>query len=144
MKGISPFIAAAIVIAIVISAGIILSNWFSLIVGEQTDAVSNRTAECRVEGMSIDSVYIDASSGRARISVKNSGLAPESIISAVVISKSGSGSSNLTAFPISLPLGAVRNIELNVSGNITACSDFSEAIVSSGCSRDVFKGAASC
>lgn len=134
MKGISPLIAAVLLIAIVIAVGSLTLDWMTGIHRATTSNIGNKTSTCTTAGVVIDNVYLDLGTSRGRLIVRNTGYEQDSIVAASIVTQRGQSSSNLTQFPINLGQGAQVNILLNISDIITSCSNFSRAFVSTGCS----------
>jgi hypothetical protein len=83
---------------------------------------------------------VDFASNKTRINVRNSGYLDESIVSAIAVTTTGSVSSNLTAFPVTVLRGNEAGIELNTSGIMTVCGNFSKVIVTTNCVSREFDG----
>lgn len=148
-KGVSPLIAAVMLIAITVSLAILIMGWFTNLTKSTTDTVTNRTTEtvsCTSARVSIESIYLNAgTSGSARIIVKNGDSRSIGINSVQLFNRTGDNFS--TGFsPGSLDPGAIYTIYLtNVS--VPSCpADFSKAIVASSCGgvSAVFDGAPNC
>src|SRR3989344_8019200 len=78
-KGISPLIAAVLLIAFTVAIATLVMGWFSQLTRTTTTTVSNKTTEavaCSNAQVSIDGVYIrlNATESDARVLVKNSGF----------------------------------------------------------------------
>ena len=143
MKGVSQYIAVTLLIAITIAVAVLFVGWAVTLTQQQTQTVTNKTKtgiDCTRAKLTIEDVYLDIAAAKARISVRNSGLLDDSVTSAVVITTSGNVSRNLTAFPLALAKGDAAGIELNVSGIISACGNFSKAIVATNCVSREFDG----
>ena len=152
MKGISPLIAAVLLIAFTVAIATLVMGWYTTITRNTTDAVSNKTSEavsCSNSQISIDDVYITAGdklNGSVRIIAKNTGFSGLMINSAQVFNITGgnfsTGFSQITDFTP----GAIRTIYLtNVS--IGACpASFSKVIVTTSCGgiADTFDGVPKC
>jgi flagellin-like protein len=137
MKGVSPLIATVLLIAISLTIASLIMGWATTLVKEQTGTISNRTGEaveCTGAIVTIDDVYIDFSANKSRVHVRNSGQINLDIISASLSNQRGEKASNLTAFPITgFDKGIMKQIEFNITNVITACGNFSKAIVSTSC-----------
>ncbi len=133
MKGISPLLAAVLLIAIVLVVSVISMDWITTLSSKEGRVIQNKTTECSTASSVIQDVYVDLSTNICRISVRNTGFGSDELQSAVVLSKRGESSTAITAFPISFPQGAIQNLEVNISGIITSCDNFSKAVVSTSC-----------
>jgi len=143
MKGVSTYIAVTLLIAATVAIATLFSGWITTLTQAQTQTVANKTKagiDCTRANVNIDEVYLDLTANKARINVRNSGFFDDLIISAVVITANGNVATNLTAFPIKLSQGDAASIELNTSGIITACGNFSQAIVATQCVSREFDG----
>lgn len=143
MKGVSVFIAATLLIAITVAIGTLFSGWLVTLTQSQTQTVSNKTKagiDCTRSKLTIEDVYLDLTANKTRINVRNAGLNDDSVVAAIVTTTGGNVSTNLTAFPITLLKGKTASIELNVSGIITVCGNFSKALVTTLCVTREFDG----
>jgi len=143
MKGAEQYIAATLLIVITIAVATLFVGWATTLTNTQSQTVGNKTKagiDCTRAKITIEDVYIDFASNRTRINVRNSGLFDDSVISAVVLSTAGNTSSNLTAFPVVIGKGDQSSIELNTSGRITVCANFSKAVVTTACASREFDG----
>ncbi len=143
MKAVATYISATLLIAITVAIATLFVGWATTLTQTQTQTVTNKTKagiDCTRAKVTIEDVYIDTAANKARINVRNSGFFDDSVISAVVISTSGNVSTNLTAFPVTLSKGDLASIELNISGRITVCGNFSKAIVATSCVSKEFDG----
>jgi hypothetical protein len=143
MKAVTDYVAVTLLVAITVAIATLFVGWSITLTQTQTQTVGNKTkaaVDCTNAKITIDDVYIDLAANKTRISVRNSGLLGESVVSAIAISANGNVSSNLTAFPIALSKGDSVSIELNTSDRITACGNFSKAIVTTQCASVEFDG----
>ncbi len=143
MKGVSQYISVALLIAITVALATLFVGWAVTLTQTQSQTVANKTksgVDCTRAKLSIEDVYLDTSANKARISVRNSGLLDDAVVSAVVLSTSGSVSRNLTILPMALKKGDPASIELNITGMITACANFSKAVVTTTCVSREFDG----
>ncbi len=143
MKGVNTMIAATLLIAITVAAATLFSGWATSLTSQQTQTVGNKTktaVDCTNARLTIDSVYLDFAANKSRVSVKNSGFLDDVITSAAVVNAAGSSARNLTAFPVKLLKGNSVSIEMNITGIMSVCSNFSQAIVSTQCTSKIFDG----
>lgn len=135
-KGISVLLSGVLLIAIVVLLAGVILNWVTTLTKQEQVRITNKTLGCTGADVSIHSIFIDTGSNTSRISVRNSGFIGDKIVDATIINKQGSEATNLTAFPIDFPDGSIATISFNISGVITACVNFSRAIVSTECTSD--------
>lgn len=150
MKGISPLVATVLLIAIAVMIASIIMNWVTSLTKEQTSTIGNRTGEaveCTAAVITIDDVYIDFSTNKSRVHVRNSGQINLDITSASLTNQRGEKASNLTAFPITgFGKGITQEVVFNITRIITACGNFSKAIVVTNCgnAKDEFTSTPNC
>ena len=136
-------IAATLLIAITVATATLFAGWATSITSQQTQTVANKTktgVDCTRAGITIDAVYLDFVANKSRINVKNTGYLDDVITSATAVNTAGSAATNLTAFPIKLLKGNSASIEMNITGIMTVCSNFSQAIVATPCVSKIFDG----
>ena len=141
MKGISPLIAAVLLIAITVAIATLVSGWISTVTRGTQISAENKTTEavdCASASIVIDDVYVSGTGATRTVNavVRNSGQTSNLIIgNATVYNSSGSG---LTASSPSVPYtgfdrGEVVTFTFN-SVSITTCpTDFQEVIVTTTC-----------
>jgi len=150
MKGLSPLIATVLLIAITLTIVSIMMGWVTDLVTGQTGTVGNKTSEaveCTGAVITIDDVYIDFSTNKSRVHVRNSGQVNLEITSASLTNQRGEKASNLTAFPITgFDKGGIEEIVFNITNVITVCGNFSKAIVTTNCgnAKDDFTSTPNC
>lgn len=132
MKGLGTFIAAVMLVAIVLVVSLVVLNWSSSLAQDQGKEITNRSS-CNLASVTIEEVYVDFATNRSRITVRNGGLVDDKLASGSVLSKTGDSAPNLTVFPIDFPRGSLKTIEFNVSGKIVGCENFSRALVATQC-----------
>jgi hypothetical protein len=133
MKGIHVMVSAILLIAITLVAASIILNWIPTIFqGSQTN-IESKTGSCSSAAVQIRNVYLDINGSVGRLSVFNSGLDDDSIRSVGIISNKGESSTNLSVLPVPLIKGDLKTMEVNISGKITGCSNFSRAFVTTSC-----------
>ena len=135
-KGINTFLGEIFLIAIVMVVAVIMMNFSSGLIKTKGASIENKTMECSDADVSIMETYLDIGAGRARVAVKNSGLSDGTLKSGVLLNTRGDNSPNLTAFPVSFPVGSLNIIEFNITGKIGECGNFSKVIISSSCASD--------
>jgi len=151
MKGISPLIAAVLLIAFTVAIATLIMGWFSTLTRTTTSAVSNKTTEavaCSNAQISISDVYITAGAGvtgSARVVVKNTGYTTLAVNSVQVYNVTGHNHS--TGFAsVSMGPGATQTFSITGVGVATCPTVFSKAIVTTNCGGidDTFDGAPKC
>ena len=151
MKGISPLIAAVLLIAFTVAIATMVMGWFSTLTRETTATVSNKTTEavsCSNAQISIEEVYVTAGSlatGSARVVVKNTGFTTLGISGLQVYNTTGHNFSTGFSTVSSFPSGSIQSFSLtNVS--VPSCAAFSKALVTSNCGgiADTFDGTPKC
>ena len=142
MKGISPLIAAVLLIAITVTIATLVSGWISTVTRTTQIAAENKTTEaveCAAAAISVDQVYM-VGNRTVRVVVRNSGQANDLVIANVsVINSTGS----VFTFPTA---PALTNFDRGDSytflvdtgtGGVTigrTCpADFSKVIVTTNC-----------
>lgn len=139
MKGISPLLAAIILIAITIAIATVVMGWVLTFTRTSQANIANKSTEqidCTAASIGIEDVYIvNGTSGTARVILKNTGYTDNMrITGAVLYNTSGA---NFTLLPSSLPQdfdkGSIETLVFS-SVSIPACpSGFSKVIITSGC-----------
>ena len=135
MKGLNSLLAAILLIAIVVLVSTLIMNWIVPMILTQGKIIENKTYDCSDSNIVIQDVYIDTINNIGRIAVTNT-FGVDQLESAVILNTKGESSlslnsTNLTTFPIRIEQGNIVTLELNISGIIANCTDFSKAIVSS-------------
>ncbi len=152
MKGISPLIAAVLLIAFTVAIATLIMGWFSTLTRSTTTTVSNKTTEavaCSNAQISIEDVYITAGSlatGSARVIVKNTGFTMLAINSAQLYNTTGHNFSTGFSSVSSFSAGSIQTISLTNVSVPTCPTTFSKAIVTSNCGgiSDTFDGTPKC
>ncbi len=152
MKGISPLIAAVLLIAFTVSIATIVMGWFSTITRETTTTVSNKTTEavsCSNAQISIEEVYVTAGSlatGSARVVVKNTGFQTLGITSLQILNTTGHNFSSGFSAVSSFPSGGIQSFSITNVSVPTCPTTFSKALVTSNCGgiADTFDGTPKC
>jgi FlaG/FlaF family flagellin (archaellin) len=143
MKGLSPLISTVLLIAISLTIVSIIMGWATTLVREQTGAIGNRTGEaveCTGADIYIEDVYLNLRTNESRVHVRNSGQINLEIKSSSLSNDRGVMATNLTAFPVSIPKSdALKEVLFNITNIITACGNFSNAIVTTNCGNTYYK-----
>ncbi len=148
-KGISPLIAAVLLIAFTVAIATLVMGWFSQVTRTTTTTVSNKTTEavsCSNAQVTIEDVYmrLNATESDARVIVKNTGFSSITITSLQVYNTTGHNFS--TGFGTgTLAAGAVAAYNIT-RASIPSCATFSKAIVTSSCGgiADTFENTPKC
>lgn len=132
MKGVSPLIAAVLLLAFTISISMIVMGWLSSFTRVTTENVtysSTQAISCSSASISIERVYITGTS--AVIIVKNDGFSNLNVTGMIVNSTGGTCSSSATY----ITAGNLTSLALTECYGITAstCTGFSRAIVNTNC-----------
>jgi len=136
-KGVSPLIAATLLIVMVVAIGTILMGWLYTFTRSAQESVSNRTEEavsCSGASIDIQDVYLSpGSSGTARIIVKNTGFVDDmTIVSAQIFNSTGHNFTG-TGIPITdFDKGEIVTIAFSNLA-IPLCANFSQAVVGTNC-----------
>ena len=145
MKGVSPLIAAVLLIVIVVSIVAILSGWLTTFFVSTSETVTNRTdtsVGCSGALMSVESVYLTSGNTTASVNVAVANVGSVdglSIISAHVYNSTGSNFSSATTLPITgFSRGAVRTLHFE-NMSIPSCAAYSRVIVTTQCATTVHK-----
>ena len=136
-KGLSPLIAVIILIAIVVIISTMLLNWTSIFTSDQTSDISNTSKQLTNCGvLSIEDVYLDFPTNRSRILVKSS--IEDIVEGAELLTRSGMTMPRNTRLPLEIDKGRIAVIEFNLTSNFTACTNFSQAVISTKCTTMSF------
>lgn len=130
-KGISPLIAAVLLIAFTVALSTIIMGWMSSMTRETTTSVSGKvgsTLDCSNAAVSIKKVYISGTS--ATISVANSGYYDLNVSATLYNSTGGSCT---TSSATELTTGTVGTLSLTSCPDISTPSDFGSVIVNTQC-----------
>jgi len=130
MKGVSPLVAAVLLIAFTVAVSMIVMGWFSTFVRGTTANISGTTEEaigCNVASISIEHVYISGTTGT--IVVKNTGFKDFTTVKGIIVNTTG-GTCDLGS--ITLSKGAVDDIS-GTCNAIANCNAFDRAIVTTEC-----------
>lgn len=149
-KGVSPLIAATLLIVMVVAIGTIVMGWLYTFTRSSQEIVENRTDEaihCSGGSIAIQDVYITpGTAGTARAVVKNTGFVDDlTLVSAQIYNRTGH---NFTASGMpaeNFNKGKIRTISFyNIS--IPNCGNFSKVIVTTNCGdiSDTFRSVPKC
>lgn len=132
-KGISPLLAAILLIAISVIVSSILLNWSTLLTSQQTQDITNETKQITGCGvLTIEGVYLDFTSNRSRVFVKS--IVEDSIDSAKLVTTRGADMPLNTKLPMEINKGDIKILEFNLTASLLACTNFSQVILGTRCS----------
>ncbi len=137
MKGVSPLLAAVLLIAATVAIATLVMGWMSTITRASQVTVSNRTTEavnCASAAIVIDDVYVATAARNVTVIVRNSGQANNMQLTFAPLYNSTGNSVNPSE---SLPIagfnkGAIQTLTYGSTG-ISSCSEFSKVVVSTSC-----------
>ena len=137
MKGISPLLAAVLLIAVTVAIATLVMGWISTVTRTTQVTVSNKTTEavnCASAAVVIDDVYIQTSPRTATVIVRNSGQADDlQLTFAPLINATGNSVAPAESLPVSdFDKGEIQTFTYTSTG-INTCANFSRAIVSTSC-----------
>jgi flagellin-like protein len=133
MKGISPLIAAVLLIAATVSLATLIMGWLGTTTSDTTSAISNKTTEaisCSSADITVDAVYLSGTTVRAV--VKNNGFSDNlQIINATLILTSGIMNSTSSTLDTDFDRGEIVSLQFRHDNLV--CANFSKVIVSTNC-----------
>jgi len=143
IKGISPLLAAVLLIAVTVAIATLVMGWISTVTRTTQVAVSNKTAEaadCSSANVVIEEVFLSAGfNTTGRVIVRNAGLLDNmQLVSAQIYNRTG-GNFSASSLPVSnLNKGNVTTLSFSTAGAgstiVTACpSDFSRVLITTNC-----------
>jgi len=130
MKGVSPLVAAVLIIAFTVSVSMIVMGWFSTFIRGTTANVSGTTQEalaCQVASINIEHVY--ASGNTATIVVKNTGFTDLNVTGLLVNTTGGTCTFSTTE----VPKGSVKSLQNTSCSILPNCNAFDRAVVTTNC-----------
>ncbi|MEM7826998.1 MAG: archaellin/type IV pilin N-terminal domain-containing protein [Candidatus Aenigmatarchaeota archaeon] len=133
MKGVSPLIAAVLLIAFTVSVAMIIMGWLSTFARTTTTNISEATETavgCGTAGVNIEHVYVSGTSGT--IIVRNTGFIDLQVNGMIV---NTTGGTCTTSSATSIAKGETKALSLSGCAGITGttCTGFSRAIVTTNC-----------
>ncbi len=137
MKGISPLLAAVLLIAVTVAIATLVMGWISTITRTSQVAVSNRTTEavnCASAAVVIDDVYVATGALTATVIVRNAGQADSlQLTFAPLYNATGNSVNPAETLPVTgFDKGEIQTLTYSSTG-INACANFSKAIVATNC-----------
>jgi len=127
-----PLIAEVIIIAMILAIGGTLIMWYSGMIGSQQEKAGSQ-AEIFIDCSLADSSFYDVRfvNGTATIVLRNAGYSDDVISDASVYDNNLNKAASITSFPVDLPRGSMRTIDLNLRG--ITCANFNYAEVVTKC-----------
>jgi flagellin-like protein len=151
MKGISPIIAAVLLIAITVAISTVVAGWFSTFTRSTTDQVTNRTAfaiDCTSANINIEDVYVTAgTNSAARAILKNTGFADNLVIQGAILYNTTGNNFTEASVPITnFDKGDLITLVFNNISVTTCPTHFSKVVVTTNCGgiSDTFDGTPKC
>ena len=150
MKGISPLIAAVLLIAFTVAIATIIMGWMGTFTRSTTETISNRTdlaIDCASASINIEDVYVTAAEdGVARVIVKNTGFSDNLIIQTVQLVKNNGQTFNATAAGTAVDSdfdkGEIITATVSTTGGWLTCTNISKVVATTTCGgvEDVYSG----
>ena len=136
-KGISPLLAAVLLIAVTVAIATLVMGWISTITRTTQVTVSNRTSiavDCASSAIVIDDVYINTGAFTGTVIVRNSGQADDLTITfANLYNATGTVVTPAETLPVAdFDKGEIQTFTYTAIG-IPTCANFSKAIVATNC-----------
>lgn len=123
--GLSPLIAAVLLIAFTVVTAVFIMGWAGTLAGSVTTTTSNKTADtiaCGSAQMSIDDVYLSAGQNGSVVGViRNTGFTNLQIIGAQLYNIFGENMSTTSSLPTNLDSGAIQSLVFS----FTSAQDYS-------------------
>jgi flagellin-like protein len=123
MKGISPFVAAILLIALTVAVGGLLAVWFSTVTSSQTQTVSasaGQLAKCASSSLTINEVRYSSDGTSSLVNVTTSSAGSQSLKNITIsISGGGATSNSIRYYNASgeeLPPGGVISASIDTTG----------------------------
>lgn len=144
-KGVSPLIAAVLLIVISVTIAGLVFSWLNTFTTEAQRKVDNRTSEsinCAGASIRIKEVYLqNGSNGTVRTVVENTGFVNNITISGAQVFNTTGNNFSANNTPITLNRGDIVTI-LFTGVSVQQCSNFSKVFVATQCGgiNDVFDG----
>ena len=132
-KGVSPLLAAILLIALSVILSSILLNWSSLFTSEHTEDIENTSSVIRnCPVITIDNVYLDFAGNRSRVFA--SSKIEGTVGSIKLVARNGVDMPLNTKVPVEINKGDIKIFEFNLTSNLSSCANFSSVILATICS----------
>ena len=140
-KGVSPLIAAVLLIAFTVSVSMIIMGWFSTFIRSTTTNISESSEEavgCSMADVSIDHIYIVSSTNTTQVVVKNIGFV-DLTVKGTIMNTTGASCINKTG--VSIGKGESGSLAFSDCKGMNSTASFDRVIVTTSCSGiyDVIK-----
>ena len=148
-KGISPLIAAVLLIAFTVAIATLIMGWFSTFTRTTTSSVTNATSlavSCANARVTIRDVYIQMGvSGLTNVVVENTGYDTLTITGLQLYNTTGHNFSTRFSPVTNFTRGGLTTFQINET-SFTSCGTFSKAVATTNCGGigDVFTSAPKC
>ena len=132
MKGVSPLIAAVLLIAFVVTVAMVVMGWFSSFVRTVTQNVSQSGQEavgCATAAIELDHVYVNTKANTTQFIVKNIG-GVTLVVKGLIVNTTGVACINNTG--VSIPSGGVGTLYFSDCTGINSTT-FSRAMITTNC-----------
>lgn len=137
MKGISPLVAAVLLIAFVVAIATLVMGWMGTFTRETTSTISNKTTEavdCASASINIDDTYLSSGvDGSVRATVRNVGFADNLVVKAASFYKTNGDVWNQTDVDTDFDKGEIITITFSTTNGYIACGNFSRVTVTTQC-----------
>ncbi len=137
MKGISPLIAAVMLIAFTVAIATLIMGWYSSTARSTTASITNHTTTavgCADARLSIQEVFVEANeSATVTVVIQNTGFGPINIEDVQVFNKTGHNTSTGFAVVDNFQKGQIANIKLYNATIVNCPADFSKVVATSNC-----------
>jgi len=150
MKGISPLVAAVLLIAFTVAIATIVMGWMGTFTRSTTETITNRTdlaIDCASAGINIEDVYVTAGEdGTARVVIKNTGFADNIVIQTVQLVKNNGQTYNATAAGTAVDSdfdkGEIATATISTTTGWLLCTNISKVLATTTCGgvEDSFTG----
>jgi flagellin-like protein len=137
MKGISPLIAAVMLMAFTVAIATLIMGWYSSTARSTTSSITNHTTAavgCADARLSIQEVFIKANeSAYVTVVIQNTGFGPINIEDVQIFNRTGHNTSTGFEKVLNFQKGQIANIKIE-NASITNCpADFSKVVATSNC-----------
>jgi len=149
-KGISPLVAAVLLIAFTVALGSLIFSFLSSTITQTTDTITNRTTQaidCSAASINVEEVFVSGTtSATVRVVIKNTGFTDDLVIRDLQVFNTTGNNFTTSGLPIpDFDRGEIATVA--IGANFTSCpGSFSKVIVSTTCGgiSDTFTGTPKC
>lgn len=142
MEGLSPLISVVLLIAISVIVASLIMSWSSALTSGQQIVISNRSeeiTECAGQDAKIEDVYLDFTTNKSRVTVRNSGQVDGKIVSASLQNLQGVQAQLNNTLPLIIKKGELKTLEFLINGTVNACANFSQVRITTLCTTDFYR-----